>query len=107
MARLRGHWERSAEAKQRAAEYVAKCMASRAHGKTIGEMKAMGSTITSIDGSGREWAAEISYRKHLTNSDTYSWRVEVFLDGSYFCHDLFETIEEAESYARGMTAVSL
>ena len=104
MARLRGHWERSAEAKQRAAEYVAKCRASRANGKTIGEMRAMGSTVTNIDGNGREWAAEVSYRERRTNSDTYSWRVEVFLDGSYLCHNLFETIEEAESYAYGMTA---
>ena len=70
---------------------------SRAYGKTIGEKKEMGYTAQNhVDG--RLWEAEISYQTRFPRG----WEVDVLCDGKYFSHDFFNTIEEAEEYAREM-----
>jgi len=76
---------------------IAKFKNSRAYGKTIGEKKAMGYTKES-----NGWQTKVSYRSTESFRDRNNWRADVYHNGIYFCHDIFETIEEAEYYANGM-----
>lgn len=81
---------------------MAKVKSSRAYGKNIGEKKAMGFIKRATNELGFEWTARVSYRRTESFRDWNEWRVDIYINGSYFCHDLFETIEEAERYANGM-----
>jgi len=83
----------------------AKIKASRAYGKTIGEKKAMETEIANFNFVNHIKAlARISYRKTQSFRDFNEWRVDIFFNGNYICHDIFETIEEAEAYASAMVA---
>ncbi len=88
--------------KQERIARTAKIQASRAYGKNIGEKKAMGHTTTSTDANGFEWTAKVAYRETESFRDWNNWRVDIYCNGGYFCHNLFETIEEAEQYASDM-----
>lgn len=88
------------QAKQDAnAERSAKLATTRTRHMNIGEKKQQAHTIDGANG----WSARIEYAPQAGNHINHDWRVEVYRNDIYVCHDLFWTIEEAEAYAEAMT----